>query len=66
MEADEEPIDFRIFIAHQLQNFLGEELEQDRELDDLSLGAIDYEFEQHKMPKINKKPDLKSFTVTII
>lgn len=68
--------ELRSYIAHELQQYfytvneilgpLGTD-ERQQENNDILVDLIDYEFEQaHKMPKISKKPDLSSFTVSII
>lgn len=71
MEADELD-ELRSYIAHELENYFFSVNEvEPREVEvqqeqDILVGLVDYEFEQqHRMPKISKKPDLSSFTVSL-
>lgn len=73
MDVDE--IDeLRSYIAHELENYFysvndfldshQRELEEPND-NEILVDLVDYEFEQqHRMPKISKKPDLSSFTVS--
>lgn len=67
MEADELD-ELRSYIAHELENYFFSVNEIDlREVEeqDILVDLVDYEFEQQsRMPKISKKPDLSSFTVS--
>lgn len=71
MEADDHDLDeLRSYIAHELENYfftVNEDLQVDENDSEIVVDLVDYEFEQqHRMPKISKKPDLSNFTVSFL